>query len=52
MRFVRHPEKTKLNGETTMHCFPDYRKSFETPCRVDAAHFFTSCEEYGAPVYK
>ena len=25
---VRHPEKAKLNGETTMYCCPDSSKSF------------------------
>ena len=33
-RFVRHPDKTKLNNETTMYCSPDYSKCFETPCNA------------------
>ena len=31
-RLVRHPDKTKLNGETTMYCSPDYSKFCETSC--------------------
>ena len=29
---VRHPEKTKLNSETTMYCSTEYSKFFGTPC--------------------
>ena len=30
-RLVRHPEKTKLSGETRMYCSPDYGKFLRHP---------------------